>query len=90
MKLIMDFTNLTAPCGIPCFECVSYKAKFNEALQKRISENLGIDFENAKCEGCRNRKGVGFLSGKNNIFPEGNCSLLDKNGVCLIYRCAER
>jgi hypothetical protein len=38
----MDYENMTAPCGIPCFECLAYKAKSNETLNlvasKIISE----------------------------------------------------
>ena len=81
---------MTAPCGIPCFECVAYKAKSNETIKKRISETLGLDYSRSDCEGCRNRKGVGFLSDKNNIFPEGKCLLMNKKGECLIYLCVEK
>ena len=81
---------MTAPCGIPCFECVAYKAKSNEIIKKRISETLGLDYSRSDCEGCRNRKGVGFLSEKNNIFPEGKCLLMNKKGECLIYLCVEK
>ena len=86
----MDYKNMTAPCGIPCFECVAYKAKSNETIKKRISETLGLDYSRSDCEGCRNRKGVGFLSDKNNIFPEGKCLLMNKKGECLIYLCVEK
>lgn len=85
----MDYKNLTAPCGIPCFECMAFKAGSNEMIKKKISENLGIEYEKSSCEGCRQRGGIGFLSGKNNIFPGGKCSLLGENGECIIYNCAE-
>jgi hypothetical protein len=86
----MDYKELTAPCGIPCFECGAYIAKSNEAIRKRISEGFGLDYDKSYCEGCRNRKGIGFLSGKNNIFPEGKCLLLNEKGECKIYLCAEK
>lgn len=85
----MDYKNLTAPCGIACFECLVYKANKSEALRKGISEKLGIPYEQAVCEGCRNRSGVGYLSIKNNVFPEGRCILMNEKGECKIYLCAE-
>ena len=86
----MDYRNLTAPCGIPCFECTVYKAKTDENIQKAISVRLGIDFDKAYCDGCRNRDGVAFLFEKNNIFPDGNCILFgNEKGQCKIYLCAE-
>ena len=85
----MDYKNLTAPCGIPCFECIAYKARLNETIKKHISENLGMDYNKSDCEGCRNRHGIGFLSEKNNIFPNGKCLLVNEKGKCYIYKCVE-
>jgi hypothetical protein len=86
----MDYRNLTAPCGIACFECLVFKATTNAAIKKGISEKLGLDYDKSDCIGCRNRNGIGFLSGKNNIFPVGQCILLDETGLCKIYACAEK
>lgn len=80
---------MTAPCGIPCFECTAYKAKSNEIIKKRISETIGLDYNKSDCEGCRNRNGIGFLSEKNNVLPEGKCLLMNEKGECFIYLCAE-
>jgi hypothetical protein len=85
----MDYKNLTAPCGIPCFECLAYKAKSNEIIKKRISEGMGMDYNKSDCEGCRNRNGIGFLSEKNNVFPEGKCLLMNEKGECFIYLCVK-
>lgn len=51
---------------------------------------MGIDFEQSDCDGCRNRNGKGFLSIKNNIFPEGKCILMNDDGYCNIYLCVEK
>jgi len=85
----MDYKNLTAPCGIPCFECLAYKAKSNEIIKKRISEGMGMDYNKSDCEGCRNKNGIGFLSEKNNVFPEGKCLLINEKGECIIYLCVQ-
>lgn len=86
----MDFNQMTAPCGIPCFECIAFKAKSNDMIKKRISENLGLEYEKSDCEGCRNRHGLTFLSEPNNIFQNGKCLLMDGNGICYIYKCVEQ
>jgi hypothetical protein len=85
----MNYKELTAPCGIPCFECVSYKAKTNETIKKRISVGIEMDYDKSECEGCRSRNGKAFLSEKNNIFPEGKSILMNSNGKCKIYLCVE-
>ncbi len=85
----MDYANLTAPCGIPCFECGAYKARSNEAFRRRISETYGMDLDKSACEGCRNRNGKAFLFEKNRLFPEGKCVLFGNDqGQCKIYLCA--
>jgi hypothetical protein len=81
---------MTAPCGIPCFECVSFKAKMNETIKRRISEGLGMDYDKSDCEGCRNKNGKAFLFEKNNIFPECKSSLYDEKGQCKIYLCTQK
>ena len=80
---------MTAPCGIPCFECVVFKAGKDNAVKKRISEGIGMDYDKCECNGCRSRNGKGFLSEKNNIFPDGKCNLLNENGFCKIYLCVD-
>jgi hypothetical protein len=86
----MDYKYMTAPCGIPCFECLAYKAKLNETIKKQISERLGLDYDKSDCDGCRNRNGKGFLSERNNIFPDGKCLLMNEKGYCKIYLCVEK
>jgi hypothetical protein len=87
---MIDYKNLTAPCGIACFECGPYKARTNDVLRKIISERTGMDYDNASCEGCRNRDGKCFLFEKNNIISSGQCFLFaNEEGQCRIYLCAE-
>ena len=86
---MLDYIKMTAPCGIPCFECGAYKANSSEAIRKRISENLGLDYDKSVCEGCRSRNGIGFLSEKNIVFPDGKCLLMNEKGECNIYLCVQ-
>ncbi len=72
----MDYLNLTAPCGLDCFNCPLYKANKDENLQKKLSENLCVDFEKAKCKGCRNENGT---------IP-----YLNMESPCKVYSCIEK
>ena len=69
----MDYKQMTAPCGLDCFNCPAYLAKDNEKLRGVISKKMGVPSEKAFCNGCRNESGtIGFL---NMTQP------------CNVYRC---
>ncbi len=53
----MDKRELTAPCGLDCFNCPSYAGNITEEWQKRIAEYLHLPFEDAPCKGCRGENG---------------------------------
>ena len=57
----MDYLQMTAPCGLDCFNCRNYLA--NENDEER--EKLNLDFKLNKippevwlCKGCRNQQGI--------------------------------
>ena len=61
-EMAVDYQQMTAPCGIDCFNCPMYLAVENTELRMKISKNLGIPSDQAICLGCRNEKGtIGFL-----------------------------
>ena len=71
----MDYRNMTAPCGLDCFNCPMYMASSNEKLRETIAENLKIPAEKAQCKGCRNENGtIGFIGMKE---------------PCNVYRCTQ-
>lgn len=53
----MDYSSLTAPCGLPCFACYLYLATEDEAMRHLVSQELGLPREQAVCLGCRNTHG---------------------------------
>ena len=53
----MDYERLTAPCGLPCFECFLFTAQDNEEIRAMVSRELGIPTELAICRGCRDEGG---------------------------------
>lgn len=71
----MDYLNMTAPCGLDCFNCPMYMASMNEGLRKKIAENLKIPEEIAQCRGCRNEGGI--------------MAFMKMKEPCNVYRCIE-
>jgi len=59
----MDYRQMTAPCGLDCFNCPVYLAGENEKLKKAVAERLNIPSERVACRGCRNERGrIEFLN----------------------------
>ncbi len=72
----MDYRQMTAPCGIDCFNCAMYAARENDELRSRIAKNMNLTFEDAVCNGCRNQ--------------EGMCSAHSLTEPCSVYKCIEK
>ena len=49
----VDFEYMTAPCGLPCFECFLYFAQFDQKMAEAIASVLNLSPEKVKCKGCR-------------------------------------
>lgn len=69
----MDYKQMTAPCGLDCFNCPAYLAKDNEKLRGIISKRMGVPLEKAFCQGCRNEN--------------GKIAFLNMTQPCNVYRC---
>ncbi len=69
----MNYKQMTAPCGLDCFNCIVYLANENQELRALVSKKTGIPFEQAVCRGCR---------GEN-----GKCPIIPM--PCHVYPCAE-
>ncbi|HMK37634.1 MAG TPA: DUF3795 domain-containing protein [Desulfomonilaceae bacterium] len=70
----MDYGLMTAPCGLPCFECFFYLAQEDPAMKDMLVKELNISPERAKCKGCREEN--------------GKCGHLPM--ACRVYPCATR
>ena len=56
----MDYFQMTAPCGLDCFNCHFYLAQEDqEAMNtvKELSETYNVPVEIMLCNGCRNHNG---------------------------------
>ena len=77
---------LTAPCGLDCFNCPSYKENITEEYKKRISELLNIPIEGTPCKGCRGEEGYcRHASGKHCVTWD----CVQEKGVDYCYECAD-
>jgi len=72
----MDYQQMTSPCGLDCFNCLAYLANEDKSLREGIAERLHIPLDAAKCDGCRNAKGV--------------ISFLGDKGPCVVFSCTSR
>lgn len=81
----IDYEKMTAPCGLPCFNCVVHLASEDEEIRKRVAKQFGVPEEQVKCDGCRAVEGwcpvmseqcKGYLCSK-------------KKGVKFCYECPD-
>lgn len=69
----MNYREMTAPCGLDCFNCPVFLANDNEKIRAMVAAKMGIPPEQAVCKGCRGEK--------------GKCPIIPVS--CHVYPCAE-
>ena len=82
----MDKRELTAPCGLDCFNCPTYEGNITEKAKQWISENYKIAIEKVPCKGCREEKGNCKFA-LNNRCATWDC--IQEKGLTFCYECAE-
>ena len=53
----IDYDYMTAPCGLPCFECYLYLAQFDQEMAGTIAGVFNVSPDEIKCKGCRAEDG---------------------------------
>jgi hypothetical protein len=71
----MDYKNMTAPCGLDCFNCGAYLANFNKELRAVVAERLNLPLEKAVCRGCRNE--------------QGTIDIVGMSRPCYVFQCSQ-
>lgn len=56
----MDKRQLTAPCGLDCFNCEIYEANLTDQMAEFIHTKMGVPKEQISCRGCRAQDGRHF------------------------------
>ena len=83
----MDYRQMTAPCGLDCFNCPVYLAGDNERIKKAVAERLNIPFVRVACRGCRNeRRTIEFL---NMTEPCNVYKCIDTKGIDFCSDCSD-
>ncbi len=87
----MDYEQMTAPCGLACFECPLYIANQDQELQKNISNYFEAPAEAFLCKGCRNENGIiPYNKNCQSIKTEKYKDYLSSmNGPCDVYKCIQ-
>lgn len=70
----IDYEYMTAPCGLPCFECFLYLAQFDQTMAATIAGVLNLSIDEVKCKGCR--------------AEDGQCAHLATE--CRVYSCIKK
>ncbi len=83
----MDYKELTAPCGLDCFNCLTYLASQDEEVIGSVAEELGIDIEQAKCRGCRTMNGIIPSQGMTEPCPIYACA--EERGHTFCFECED-
>jgi len=83
----MDYRQMTSPCGLDCSNCRMYLANDDTELRAANAEALGLPYEEAKCEGCRNAGGtIAFLE---DTEPCDVFRCAAEKGVAFCYQCSD-
>lgn len=69
----MNYEQMTAPCGLACFDCVVFLANENPEMRVLVSKQFGIRLDEVGCKGCRE--------------VEGKCPVVPMK--CSVYPCAK-
>ena len=69
----MDYTQMTAPCGLDCFNCALYLANDNEKIRKVVAEKIQMPLQDAACSGCRSQGGT--------------ITALKRTEPCQVFKC---
>ena len=85
-RIMRTKVELTAPCGLDCFNCLVYEENINPQIAGMFSAQLGIPADKIACKGCREQPGC-------SISPEGFvCKTLEctnEKGLNYCFECDE-
>ena len=81
----MNYEEMTAPCGLDCFNCIVYLANENQDFREKISKKTGVPVEKAACKGCRNENGkCPILPIECHVYP-----CVENKGITFCYECQD-
>lgn len=87
----MNYLQMTAPCGLDCFNCTFYLAHTDGEAMKQVemwSERLNIPVDTMLCQGCRNHNGQIPLQ-KHLFGDEHRCGAYECSQTKKVTFCGE-
>ncbi len=88
----MDYRQMTAPCGLDCFNCMFYLADKDDQARQTVEmyhELMGLAVEDMHCNGCRAHQGK-IPTFKYSFGPDYVCGAwrcVSENGHDFCYEC---
>lgn len=52
---------LTAPCGLDCFNCLVYEENITEEIKKLFVSQYKMEYDKISCKGCREQPGCTLI-----------------------------
>jgi hypothetical protein len=83
----MDYTQMTAPCGLDCFNCALYLANDNEKIRKAVAGKIQIPLPDAACNGCRAQGGI--ISPLKRIEPCQVFKCISQKQLKFCFECSD-
>ena len=83
----MDYKQMTAPCGLDCFNCGIYLAGEDEVLRANMAKIFGVPPEKVVCKGCRNENGTIASVNMKESCRVYKC--ISKKGIDFCFECAD-
>jgi Protein of unknown function (DUF3795) len=81
----VDYSEMTAPCGLSCSACGFHLATRNEMLRSAIAEYVGMPKEMISCKGCRDEDGkCAHLAMPCRVYP---CT--EEKGIEFCHECSD-
>jgi hypothetical protein len=84
---VMDYKNLTAPCGKDCFNCPLYTGEENRENRAGFLKRYNLREDQFLCKGCRNNNG--YCPGLEILKIDGNCKLYACTQIKQVEYCFE-
>jgi len=75
---------LTAPCGLDCFNCIVYEKNITDAVRAMVAQGLNIPESKVDCRGCREQKGCVL-----HVSPCATYDCVKTKNVEFCFECAE-
>ncbi|MCP4216702.1 MAG: DUF3795 domain-containing protein [bacterium] len=76
-----DKKELTAPCGLDCFNCLIQEDNLTDEFAQMMHEKIGVPIEAIACKGCRQQDGKHFHLGPNSC-PTLDCAKSKNVDLC--------